>query len=131
MGFPIMGWDAEGNWVTLGNISDPTDMLGNTRFIDGNGDGKVTWDIGAYEFNSFRPPRFNIAPQLIPEGWRLNITGAANQWVCLQRSGDLRNWNPVYVVVPGLYFFIGAEGVAQVTDRDFDQRAMFYRVVVP
>jgi len=45
---------------------EPTDILGNTRFIDGNGDGVVAWDIGAYEFNSYPPPRFTCAPQLMP-----------------------------------------------------------------
>jgi hypothetical protein len=41
--------DSWGNPVPYSH--DPTDILGNSRFIDGNGDGKVAWDIGAYEFN--------------------------------------------------------------------------------
>jgi len=76
--------------MAVGHITNPTDILGNTRFIDGNFDGTVAWDIGVYEFNSFRPPRFSIAPQLTANGWRLNITGAPNKWVHLQRSSILR-----------------------------------------
>jgi hypothetical protein len=105
---------------------DATDMVGNTRFIDGNFDGTVAWDIGAYEFNSFRPPRFSIAPQLTSDGWKLNIVGAANQWARLQRSSDLKNWENVWPDV-----FMGAEGVTQVNDGDTGQKAMFYRVAVP
>lgn len=59
LGFPMREWrfvDALGDfdWVVVGQIIDATDILGNTRFIDGNSDGKVAWDIGAYEFNSFK-----------------------------------------------------------------------------
>jgi hypothetical protein len=37
---------ASSTWVCAsGYTHDPTDILGNTRFIDGNGDGKVAWDI--------------------------------------------------------------------------------------
>jgi hypothetical protein len=105
--------------------SDPTDILGNTRFIDGNGDNNVAWDIGAYEFNSFRPPRFNVEPQLTPDGWRLNITGAPNKWVHLQRSSDLKNWEDIWSG------WMGAEGACQCNDGDTGQKVMFYRVVVP
>ena len=114
-------------WI-LAYAYDPTDILGNTRFIDGNGDGRVAWDIGAYEFNSFRPPRFSIAPQRTPEGWTLNVTGAANQWVHLQRSSNLKDWEDLWSG------WMGAEGVQQVNDRvsyDEGQTVMFYRVVVP
>jgi hypothetical protein len=102
----------------------PTDILGNTRFIDGNFDGTVAWDIGAYEFNSFKPPRFKVQPQLTPEGWKLNIAGPVNKWFSLQRSSDLNNWEGVWAG------WIGPEGVAQADDRDTGQKAMFYRVVV-
>jgi hypothetical protein len=104
---------------------DATDLLGNTRFIDGNFDGTVAWDIGAYEFNSFRPPRFALHPQLTPEGWRLDITGAPNKWVHLQRSSNLRDWEDIWSG------WMGAEGIQQINDADTGQKAMFYRVVVP
>ena len=71
---------------------EPTDMLGNTRFIDGNGDGKIAWDIGAFEFNSFKPPRFSGYAQLTTNGWVLNVTGPTNKWARVQRSGNLKDW---------------------------------------
>jgi hypothetical protein len=111
--------------MAVGHISDPTDLLGNTRFIDGNGDGKVAWDIGAYEFNSFKPPRFAVQPQLTADGWKLNITGAADRWARLERSANLKDWEQVWSG------FMGAEGVQQVSDGDTGQGLMFYRVVVP
>ena len=131
MGFPITVWRDQPfyDWVVVGHITDPTDILGNTRFIDGNFDGIVAWDIGAYEFNSFRPPRFTSGPRLTASGWQLNITGAADQWVRLQRSSDLKNWE--YAQEVG--WLIGSEGVKQVTDYYSymeGQRMMFYRVVV-
>jgi hypothetical protein len=104
---------------------DATDIVGNTRFIDGNGDGKVAWDIGAYEFNSFKPPRFSVFPKLTADGWQLNVTGAPNKWAHLQRSANLKDWEDIWSG------FMGAEGVKQVNDRDTEQKAMFYRVVVP
>jgi len=109
LGFPIMQLDDGYNWVIVGHISEPTDMLGYTRFIDGNFDGRVAWDIGAYEFNSFRPPRFTSASQLTPDGWKMNVTGAANQWVRLQRSSDLRNWEDFWNHGNSV-FFMGSEG---------------------
>ena len=96
LGFPMMGYDADWNWVVVGQITDPTDMLGNTRFIDGNGDGVAAWDIGAYEFNSFKPPRFSLAPQRTTEGWTLNVTGPQSKWLHLERSGNLRDWEEVW-----------------------------------
>ena len=108
----------------VGYITDPTDILGNTRLIDGNFDGEATWDIGPYEFNSFRPPRFSIPPELTADGWRLNITGALNKWARLQRSSDLKDWEDIWSG------WMGAEGVHQCNDGD-PQGAMFYRAVVP
>jgi hypothetical protein len=110
--------------MAVGHITDPTDILGNARFIDGNGDGKVAWDIGAYEFNSFKPPRFNIYPRLTLDGWQLNITGPPNKWVRFQRSSDLKVWDDWKVLL------IGAEGVGQATDVDADPKETFYRAVV-
>jgi len=114
---------------------DPTDMLGNTRFIDGNFDGIVAWDIGAYEFNSYPPPRFTCTPQRMPDCWRLSISGAPNQRVRVQRSSDLKNWedwwtNPNYHTFFEIVVFMGSAGVKQVDDYDTGQTMMFYRVVV-
>jgi hypothetical protein len=117
---------------------DATDFLGNTRFIDGNGDGTVAWDIGAYEFNSFKPFRFTVSPVVTlseePFGpsrnVRLNITGAPNILARVQKSGNLKDWKDIW---SGR---VGAEGVTQVNDRqrelDYDEggTVMFYRVVV-
>ena len=104
---------------------DATDILGNTRFIDGNGDGIVAWDIGAHEFNSFKPPRFAVPPRLSVDGWKLNVTGAPDKWIHVQRSSSLKDWEEIWSG------FIGSEGVQQVNDGDTRQKAMFYRVVVP
>lgn len=108
------------------NLSDiiPTDILGNTRFIDGNGDGIVAWDIGAYEFNSFKPPRFIGAPQRTVEGWKLNITGEPNKWTRVQRRSNVKDWSDIWSGS------MPADGFKQVTDTETNQ-VMFYRAVVP
>ena len=109
----------------VGCITAPTDILGNTRFIDGNFDGKVAWDIGAYEFNSFKPPRFTGAPMLTSDGWKLNISGAANKWVQVQRSNNLRDWEDIWPPV-----FMGAGGIQEFIDWETGERMRFYRAVV-
>ena len=38
-------------YVAASYTHEATDILGNSRFIDGNGDGTAAWDIGAYEFD--------------------------------------------------------------------------------
>jgi hypothetical protein len=118
--------DAGTNLIVLnvGYAFEPTDILGNTRFIGGNFDGTVAWDMGAYEFNSFKPPRFTCAPQRMPNCWRLNVTGAANQWIHVQRSSDLRNWEDCWSG------WMGAQGVKQVDDGDMCPSRMFYRAIV-
>jgi len=118
-----------GEVSVLAYAYEPTDVLGNTRFIDGNFDGTVAWDIGAYEFNSFKLPRFAVHPQRTPNGrWTLNIIGEPNQLVLVQRSENLRDWYDLWRPGPGV--FLGEAGVGQITDND-PQGAMFYRVVVP
>jgi len=120
-----------GEVSVLAYAYDPTDVLGNTRFIDGNFDGTVAWDIGAYEFNSFKPPRFAVHPQRTADRrWTLHIIGEPNQMVLLQRSDNLRDWSDVWGGWPGPRVFLGEAGVGQITDND-PQGAMFYRVVVP
>ncbi len=125
VGFPITAWNWETvDWVVADHVGS-TDILGNTRFVDGNGDGIVAWDIGAYEFNSFRPPRLSVHPQRTSEGWTLIITGAPNKWARLQRSANLRDWEDIW---SGL---MEADGVQPVSDNDTGPQVMFYRVVVP
>ncbi len=116
-------WD--GNWAGVGYVSDSTDMVGNTRFIDGEGDGIVAWDIGAYEFNSFKPPRFAGPPERIAEGWILNITGEPNKWTRVQRSGNLRDWDYIW---SGM---MPPEGFKQIIDGATGENLRFYRALVP
>lgn len=94
--------------MIVGHITDPTDILGNARFIDGNGDSTAAWDIGAYEFNSFKPPRFAVQPQRTAGGWTLNINGALNRWARLQRSADLKKWEEI-----GSPVYLGEAGAGQ------------------
>ena len=51
-------------------------------------------------------------------------TGAANKWVHLQRSGNLKDWEEIW---SGFMW----EANQQVNDADTGPGAMFYRVVVP
>jgi hypothetical protein len=127
MGFTMLATNVDTGeiYVAASYTYEPTDILGNTRFIDGNGDGKVAWDIGAYEFDSFKPPRFTAQPQFTTNGWNLNFTGPTNKWVRVQRSGNLKDWEDIW------FGFMGAEGVQQVIDGDTGQKQMFYRAVVP
>ena len=131
MGSPCI--DAGTNLVDLAFVNEnkgtpltcePVDVLGNTRFIDGNGDGIVTWDIGAYEFNSFKPPRFVRSPQRLTDGWKLTVTGEPNKWTKVQRSEDLKNWGDFWTG------FMPPEGLTQITDYE-TKPFMFYRAVVP
>jgi hypothetical protein len=125
MGFTLTTTnDVTGNISVFAYAHHSTDLLGNTRFIDGDFDGTVAWDIGAYEFNSFPPLRFSMAPQRTPQGWRLNITGAANQWVEVQRSSDLKTWERVWSA------WMGFDGFHKCTDGEMGQNVMFYRAVV-
>ncbi len=133
-------------WGPVPGAYSPTDILGNSRFIDGNGDGIVAWDIGAYEFDSFQAFRFSGPPIVTVSedpDWslvrtvRLTITGAPNRWFHVQKSSDLRDWKDV-TMGPAA---VGPEGVTQVGDRRVEwvdpdsywagERMTFYRVVVP
>jgi len=124
-GSPCIDAGADLRLLNVGYDCEPTDFLGNTRFIDGNFDGKVAWDIGAYEFDSFRPPRFNVQPQLTADGWKVTVTGAPNKWVHLQRSGNLKDWEDIWSG------WMGTEGAQQCNDSDMERKVMFYRAVVP
>ncbi|MHC1765878.1 MAG: hypothetical protein AB9869_16530 [Verrucomicrobiia bacterium] len=126
LGFTTTTENADtGGILVIAYDYDATDILGNGRFIDGNGDGKVAWDIGAYEFNSFKPPRFSVHPQLTPDGWRLSVVGAPHKRARLQRSENLKDWEEIWSGI------IGAEGLLQMNVGDNGQKLRFYRVVVP
>jgi hypothetical protein len=135
-GTNLVGFAATNQWEEfVAYTHEPTDMLGNTRFIDGNFDGTVAWDIGAYEFNSFKPPRFTVQPQLTADGWRLVVSGAPNEWVRVQTSSNLKDWEYVWLRHGNQLstaVFMGAEGVQEATDvsSGTGEKMMFYRVVV-
>jgi hypothetical protein len=112
--------------VDLLSYYNSTDILGNTRFIDGNRDGIVAWDIGAYEFNSFKPPRFSGSPQRTAGGWRFIISGEPKKPVELQRTSDFTDWWDLKE--PTL---IGEDGTCTVVDADTGPTTMFYRAVIP
>ncbi len=117
--------DAATNLLSFSGSLEPIDILGNTRFIDGNGDGTVAWDIGAYEFNSFKPPRFSSPPQMTEAGWRLTVTGATNKWVQVERSSNLVDWESIPPLI-----FMGDLGMGLMSDLGTGGR-MFYRAYVP
>lgn len=129
-GYPMMVYAREVGgsieFVIGGLITDPTDILGNTRFIDGNEDGKVAWDIGAYEFNSFKPPRFSGSPMRTAKCWVFRITGEPGKQVRLQRTSNFTAWRDLEP--PTL---IGEDGTSAITDANTGPTTMFYRVVVP
>lgn len=120
----LSGWIGDAVWCQGYPFNDTTDILGNTRFIDGNLDGRIAWDIGAYEFNSFKPPRFIGAPQRTAEGWKLSITGEPNKWTRVQRRSNVKDWSDIWSGS------MPADGLKQVTDTETNQ-VMFYRAVVP
>ncbi len=128
VGLPVVpdGWD----WDTLKPLfraytCEPTDIVGNTRFIDGNSDGIAAWDVGAYEFNSFKPSRFSSPPQFTATGWKLLLTGEPNKMLHVQKSNNLTDWEEIW---SGL---MPAGGVQQVTDGETGLSQKFYRAFVP
>ena len=64
MGLAIVPLDQSGQWkyYAFAVHLQPIDILGNTRFIDGNGDGIVAWDIGAYELTASKLPKIYRHP---------------------------------------------------------------------
>jgi hypothetical protein len=92
LGLPIedLQWTGQAyEWVVVGQITDTTDILGLTRFIDGDGDGRVAWDMGAYEFN---PYRYEPTLLMTPDGFRFTVRGEPGRSVRIERSHDLVNW---------------------------------------
>jgi hypothetical protein len=125
VGFVMMATNVDTGeaYVSASYACEPTDILGNTRFIDGNGDGVVAWDIGAYEFNSFKPPRF--APQLkpTPNGFEFTVMGEPGQSVRIERSRNLMNWEEV-ATVP-----LPANGQTVIDPVATTEPFLFYRAV--
>ena len=80
------------------DIRSPTcDILGNTRFMDGNGDGTIAWDIGVYEFD---PTVLRFAPnvEVTGDGLIFTVKGQPGQMVSIERSDDLLEWEPLTTV---------------------------------
>ncbi len=74
-----------------------TDIRGLLRLMDGNCDGIVRVDIGAYEFN---PYQFDPMPQITAEGLRFTIRGEPGP-VRIECSRDLVGWEFVaQVTIP-------------------------------
>jgi hypothetical protein len=121
---PFPHYDEHGNWVVtmVPYAYDPTDILGNARGVDGNGDGKKGWDIGACEYGSFKPPRFAPQVQATPNGFQLSVSGEPNKPIQIERSSDLVNWTP-WIVVSG-----SSNAVPYMDPQAGVQ--MFYRAVV-
>jgi len=109
--------------VLLGQVTDPTDILGNTRSIDGNGDGIVAWDIGAYEFD---PRRLRFAPalHLTSDGLTFTVKGESGTSVRIERSRNLLDWEHV-ATVP-----IPASGQTLTDPMATAEPFLFYRAVV-
>ncbi len=74
------------NIMVVGTITDPTDILGNPRGGDGNGDGKSGWDMGAYEYDPTVPiiTQASVTPAGLTLQWNAMAIGAK-----LQRATSL------------------------------------------
>jgi len=108
--------------MAVGTITDATDLLGNSRFIDGDGDGTVAWDIGAYEFDP-RMLRFAPALHLTSSGMTFTVKGEAGKSVRVERSRNLKDWEPV-ATVP-----IPASGQTLIDPAATAEPFLFYRAV--
>jgi len=110
--------------AVAGYAGGATDILGNARGVDGNGDGKGGWDIGAYEFGSFKPRRFAPLLLLSTNGFAFSLWGEPGKSVQVERSLDLRTW--------ALWLTLTASSNAvPLVDLDASARPrQFYRAVV-
>jgi hypothetical protein len=97
-----------------------TDIQGLPRVMDGNDDGIVTVDMGAYEFN---PYRFEPALELIANGFQFKIRGEPGKSVRIEVSHDLVNWQ-LLAVVP-----IPAMGQTLIDPAATAELFLFYRAV--
>lgn len=106
--------------MVIGSITNSTDMLGHTRFLDGNYDGTVAWDIGAYEFN---PYRFAPTMQMGAEGFQFTVRGEPGRSVRIERSRDLIHWEFAGQVP------IPASGQTLIDPAATREPRLFYRAV--
>lgn len=118
LGFSVSVW-AAGGLVVVGQLGG-TDLYGLSRFLDGNGDGTVGWDMGAYEYN---PYRFTPDSRLTPAGMAFTIRGEPGKTVRLERSHNLEVWEEM-AVVP-----IPANGQSLIDPQAIKEQSLFYRGV--
>ena len=66
-----------------------TDIFGLARRMDGHNDGVARFEIGAYEYNSYR---FEPAVHMTADGLRFTVRGEPCRSVRIERSRDLLDW---------------------------------------
>ncbi len=97
-----------------------TDLDDLPRPLDGNGDGVVRFDMGAYEFN---PYRFAPTLHLDPDRFRFTVRGEPGKSVRIERSRDLVHWEFAGQVP------IPASGQTLIDPAATTERQLFYRAV--
>lgn len=74
-------------------LTDLIDLAGNARFLDGNGDGDSTVDIGAYEYGI---PNQITGVVIGPNGKaRVNFMGTTNLTYSVEASTNLTDWEVI------------------------------------
>jgi hypothetical protein len=84
---PIIGKPGEPNGEAIAFVPD-----GSGYYTLSEGQGQPLFFIPRLSAGSSGTPQFDSAPQLTPEGWRINISACAGATVSLLKSTDLRNW---------------------------------------